>query len=97
MADPQLTLDSLSDATTSLQLSTLSTFESSKSISLTKEDIQKIDLAHRIELLKLELSQKDLLLQTLKEEHATALYDMEEKLSDAQHGNKMFSAQVCFK
>ena len=52
-------------------------------------DLEKRQLLHTIQLLKLELSQKQLLLDTDRNEHASELEDLEERLSDALHERKL--------
>ena len=78
----------------SSSLSTTSTFESTRRFNATREELKRKELLHTIELLKLELSQKNLLVDTLKQEHETTVLELEEKLSDAQHEKVMFSTQL---
>ena len=61
---------------------------------VTKEEVQRRELLHTIDLLKLELSQKDLLVNNLKDERASVQYELEEKLSDAEHEKKMLATQL---
>lgn len=56
--------------------------------------MQRRELLHTIDLLKLELSQKDLLVNNLKDERASVQYELEEKLSDAEHEKKMLATQL---
>jgi progesterone-induced-blocking factor 1 len=56
--------------------------------------LKKRELLHTIELLKLELSQKNLLIDTLKQEHETTVLELEEKLNDVHHEKVMYSTQL---
>lgn len=49
---------------------------------------------HTIQLLKLELSQKQLLLDTDRNEHASQLEELQEQLADARHGKKLAQLQL---
>ena len=87
-------LESTQSTDPSSSLSTTSTFESTRRFNVTREELKRKELLHTIELLKLELSQKNLLVETLKQEHETTVLELEEKLSDAQHEKVMFSTQL---
>lgn len=61
---------------------------------VTREEVQRRELLHTIDLLKLELSQKDLLVKNLKDERASVQYELEEKLCDSEHERKMLATQL---
>lgn len=46
-------------------------------------------MLHTIQLLRLEVSQKQLVIEALKTEQASELEEMREQLADAQHGKKL--------
>ena len=71
-----------------------STFDSTRRTNVTREELKKRELLHTIELLKLELSQKNLLIDTLKQEHETTVLELEEKLNDVHHEKVMYSTQL---
>ena len=96
MADfsPELESTALTLSDPSTTLST--TLDSSQSVRLdiTREDIEKRQLHHSIQLLKLELSQKSLLVEALKNEQSTEVEELQERLSDAQHENKLLKLRL---
>lgn len=59
-----------------------------------REELEKRQLLHNIELLKLELSQKQLIIDTAHNEQASQLEELRELLADAQHEKKLLSLQV---
>merc|ERR1712142_346871 len=61
---------------------------------VTKELIEKKQLEHDVQLLKIELSQKSLLLENTKADFMGKLDDLEEKLSDAQHQKEVLQAKL---
>jgi len=83
---------SLTDATTT-GLSSFSESYIDKSRNATRDLLYKKQMLHDIQKLKIELSQKNLMIDTLKAEHLNQLDDLEEKLADAIHGKQMFQAK----
>ncbi|KFP80224.1 Progesterone-induced-blocking factor 1, partial [Acanthisitta chloris] len=63
-------------------------------VKVTKQLIERKELLHNIQLLKIELSQKKLMLDTLKAEHLTKVEELEEKLNDAIHQKQLLSLQL---
>ena len=64
-----------------------------KSRNITKDLIVKKQLMHDVQKLKIELSQKNLLVDTLKVDHANVVEDLEEKYNDAVHQRQMCQAK----
>ena len=83
---------SLTDATTT-GLSSFSESYVDKSRNATRDLLYKKQMLHDIQKLKIELSQKNLMIDTLKAEHLNQLDDLEEKLADAIHGKQMLQAK----
>ena len=84
----------LTDTATGL-LSSLNLSESDmeRSRNVTKDLLFRKQLLHDIQKLKIELSQKNLMIDTLKAEHLNQLDDLEEKLADAIHGRQLMQAK----
>lgn len=59
-----------------------------------RDDLEKCQLLHSIQLLKLELSQKQLIIDTSHNEHASQLEELKELLADTQHEKKLLSLRV---
>ena len=85
---------SLTDGTTGLSSLNLSESDVEKSRNVTRELIVRKQLLHDVQKLKIELSQKDLLIDTLKAEHLNQIDDMEEKLADAIHNRQLLQAKA---
>ena len=51
-------------------------------------------MLHTVQLLRLEVSQKQLVIEALKTERATELEEMREQLADAQHENKLLKLRL---
>lgn len=83
----------LTDATTGLSSLNLSESDIEKSRSGTRELLYKKQLLHDIQKLKIELSQKNLMIDTLKAEHLNQLDDLEENLADAIHSKQLANAK----
>eukprot|EP00118_Oscarella_pearsei_P015092 m.133244 g.133244 ORF g.133244 m.133244 type:complete len:729 (+) comp38121_c0_seq4:1182-3368(+) len=82
-------------ATLSQQTSFLSTgSETETSLDMTKEEWEKRQLLHSIRLLKLELSQKNLVIDNLKAENASQIDDLKEKLSDVCHEKQILRLKL---
>ncbi|XP_047127127.1 progesterone-induced-blocking factor 1 isoform X1 [Hydra vulgaris] len=82
----------LTDITSTLS-STFTETDHEKSQHVTKELLVKKQLLHDIQKLKIELSQKSLLVDTLKAEHLNRIDDLEDQLSDAVHTKQLLHAK----
>lgn len=56
--------------------------------------MEKCQLLHNIQLLKLELSQKQLIIDTSHNEQASQIEELRELLADAKHEKKLLSLRV---
>lgn len=82
-------LDSLTDS-----LFTSSTATEGDSVfRVTKDMIDKKQSQHDLELLKMELSQRNLMIDTMKAEHLNRIDEMEENLADAFHQKQIIVVQ----
>ncbi len=72
------------------------TLDSSNSakLDITREELEKRQLLHSLQLLKLELSQKNLMIDTLRHEGATQLEEVQERLTDALHEKRLLQVQL---
>ncbi|KAI8510465.1 Progesterone-induced-blocking factor 1 [Branchiostoma belcheri] len=61
---------------------------------VTKQLIERKQLAHDLQLVRIELSQKNLIIENLKAEHVTKVEELEEKLSDALHQRHILQAKL---
>ncbi len=59
-----------------------------------RDDLERRQLSHTIQLLKLELSQKQLLLETVRSETGGQLEELREQLADAQHEKTLASLRL---
>lgn len=59
-----------------------------------RDDLEKCQLLHNIQLLKLELSQKQLIIDTTRNEQASQIEELRELLADARHEKKLLSLRV---
>ncbi|XP_064413791.1 progesterone-induced-blocking factor 1 [Latimeria chalumnae] len=66
--------------------------EGSKKV--TRQLIEKKELLQNLQLLKIELSQKNLLIDNLKVEYLTKIEELEEKLNDTVHQKQMLSLRL---
>ena len=73
-----------------------STLDSSNSLRLdiTREELEKRQLLHSLQLLKLEISQKNLMIETLKNEQTNQTEELQDKLSDALHENRLIQMRL---
>ena len=85
--------NSPSDMTTFLSSTTFTDTDVEKSQNITKDLILRKQLLHDIQKLKIELSQKNLLVDTLKADHLNVVDDLEDKLSDAVHTKQLIQAK----
>ncbi|XP_008945732.1 PREDICTED: progesterone-induced-blocking factor 1-like [Merops nubicus] len=63
-------------------------------VKITKEMIERKELLHNLQRLKIELSQKNLLISNLKVEYLTKIEELEEKLNDATHQKQLLSLRL---
>ncbi|KAM9021576.1 progesterone-induced-blocking factor 1 isoform 2-T2 [Ara ararauna] len=63
-------------------------------VKITKQLIERKELLHNIQLLKIELSQKNLMIDNLKVEYLTKIEELEEKLNDAVHQKQLLSLRL---
>ncbi|XP_065534199.1 progesterone-induced-blocking factor 1 isoform X4 [Lathamus discolor] len=63
-------------------------------VKITKQLIERKELLHNLQLLKIELSQKNLMIDNLKVEYLTKIEELEEKLNDAVHQKKLLSLRL---
>ena len=59
-----------------------------------RDELERRELLHSVQLLRLEVSQKQLVIEALKTERATELEEMKEQLADAQHENKLLKLRL---
>ncbi|CAI8008980.1 Progesterone-induced-blocking factor 1, partial [Geodia barretti] len=59
-----------------------------------REELEKRQLLHRIELLKLELSQRTLLIDTLRKEQSSQVEELREQLANVLHQRKMLHLKL---
>ncbi|XP_071888602.1 progesterone-induced-blocking factor 1 isoform X2 [Anas platyrhynchos] len=63
-------------------------------VKITKQLIERKELLHNLQLLKIELSQKNLMIDNLKVEYLTKIEELEEKLNDAIHQKQLLSLRL---
>ncbi|XP_058040876.1 progesterone-induced-blocking factor 1 [Ahaetulla prasina] len=63
-------------------------------VKITRQLIERKELLHNVQLLKIELSQKNLMLDNLKVEYLTKIEELEEKLNDAVHEKQLLSLRL---
>ncbi|NXI50435.1 PIBF1 factor, partial [Chloroceryle aenea] len=63
-------------------------------VKITKHLIERKELLHNLQLLKIELSQKNLMIDNLKAEYLTKIEELEEKLNDTIYQKKLLSLQL---
>ncbi|XP_019385350.1 PREDICTED: progesterone-induced-blocking factor 1 [Crocodylus porosus] len=61
---------------------------------VTRQLLERKELLHRLQVLKIELSQKNLMLDNLKVEYLTKIEELEEKLNDAIHQKQLLSLRL---
>ena len=61
---------------------------------ITKHEIERKQLMHDLELLRIELSQKNLIIDNMKAENLAKVDELEEGLSDARHEKQMLQARL---
>ncbi|XP_078258403.1 progesterone-induced-blocking factor 1 [Rhinoraja longicauda] len=68
--------------------------EREASTKVTKQLIERKELLHNLQLLKIELSQKNLVIDNLKVEYLTKIEDLEERLNDSLHQKKLLQVRL---
>ncbi|KAL2087881.1 hypothetical protein ACEWY4_016709 [Coilia grayii] len=68
--------------------------EKDKSQKVTKQIIERKELLHNLQLLKIELSQKNLIIDNLKVDHMTKTEELEERLNDALHQKQLLALRL---
>ncbi|XP_054442395.1 progesterone-induced-blocking factor 1 [Pteronotus mesoamericanus] len=63
-------------------------------IKITKQLIERKELLHNIQLLKIELSQKNMMIDNLKVDYLTKIEELEEKLNDALHQKQLLTLRL---
>uniref|UniRef100_A0A4W3HWW7 Progesterone immunomodulatory binding factor 1 n=1 Tax=Callorhinchus milii TaxID=7868 RepID=A0A4W3HWW7_CALMI len=66
----------------------------SSSTKITKQLIERKALHHDLQLLKIELSQKNLIIDNLKVDYLTQIEDLEEKLNDSLHQKQLLQVRL---
>ncbi|KAI1899591.1 hypothetical protein AGOR_G00063370 [Albula goreensis] len=61
---------------------------------ITRQLIERKELLHNLQLLKIELSQKNLLIDNLKVDHLTKIEELEERLNDALHQKQLLALRL---
>ncbi|XP_069826713.1 progesterone-induced-blocking factor 1 isoform X2 [Dendropsophus ebraccatus] len=68
--------------------------EKSGSPKITRQLIERKELLHNLQLLKIELSQKNLMIDNLKGEYLTKIEELEEKLNDTVHQKQLLALRL---
>ncbi|XP_069858959.1 progesterone-induced-blocking factor 1 isoform X1 [Dipodomys merriami] len=63
-------------------------------VKITRQIIERKELLHNIQLLKIELSQKTMMIDNLKMDYLTKIEELEEKLNDALHQKQLLSLRL---
>ncbi|XP_034521177.1 progesterone-induced-blocking factor 1 isoform X4 [Ailuropoda melanoleuca] len=63
-------------------------------IKITQQLIERKELLHNIQLLKIELSQKNMMIDNLKVDYLTKIEELEEKLNDALHQKQLLTLRL---
>ncbi|XP_014888548.1 progesterone-induced-blocking factor 1 isoform X1 [Poecilia latipinna] len=61
---------------------------------VTRQLIERKELLHTLQLLKIELSQKNLIIDNMKADHMSKVEELEEKLNDAIHQKQVLSLKL---
>ncbi|KAM4795981.1 progesterone-induced-blocking factor 1 [Rhinophrynus dorsalis] len=68
--------------------------ERNGSTKITRHLIERKELLHNVQLLKIELSQKNLMIDNLKGEYLTKIEELEEKLNDTLHQKQLLALRL---
>ena len=82
------------EQSTSLSISTALDTTSSSRLNATRIELERRQLTHSIQLLKLEISQKNMLIEAMKTEHLNTVEELEEKLSDVVCERKLLQQRL---
>ncbi|XP_077014531.1 progesterone-induced-blocking factor 1 isoform X3 [Tamandua tetradactyla] len=63
-------------------------------IKVTRQLIERKELLHNIQILKIELSQKNMMIDNLKVDYLTKIEELEEKLNDALHQKQLLTLRL---
>ncbi|XP_017744917.1 PREDICTED: progesterone-induced-blocking factor 1, partial [Rhinopithecus bieti] len=63
-------------------------------VKITRQLIERKELLHNIQLLKIELSQKTMMIDNLKVDYLTKIEELEEKLNDALHQKQLLTLRL---
>uniref|UniRef100_A0A3B4V170 Progesterone immunomodulatory binding factor 1 n=1 Tax=Seriola dumerili TaxID=41447 RepID=A0A3B4V170_SERDU len=61
---------------------------------VTRQLIERKELLHNVQLLKIELSQKNLIIDNMKADHMSKIEELEERLNDAIHQKQVFALRL---
>uniref|UniRef100_A0A671TST6 Progesterone immunomodulatory binding factor 1 n=1 Tax=Sparus aurata TaxID=8175 RepID=A0A671TST6_SPAAU len=61
---------------------------------VTRQLIERKELLHNLQLLKIELSQKNLIIDNMKADHMSKIEELEERLNDALHQKQVFALRL---
>lgn len=94
--------DATVDNTTEVESSTLLTSSALSSTQvdsevenkITKHEIEKKQLLHDLELLRIELSQKNLIIDNMKVDYLGKVDELEEQLADTRHDKQILQARL---
>lgn len=94
--------DTTADNTTDVESSTLLTssalsstqVDSEAENKITKHEIEKKQLLHDLELLRIELSQKNLIIDNMKVDYLSKVDELEELLADTKHDKQILQARL---
>jgi len=71
-----------------------SSFDTSRPRKVTQGELERKQLQHSLEMIKLELSQKKLLIATMEREHVNKVEELEEQLSNISHEKRLLQVQL---
>lgn len=63
-------------------------------VKITRQLIERKEILHNIQLLKIELSQKNMMIDNLKMDYLTKVEELEEKLNDALHQKQLLTLRL---
>lgn len=63
-------------------------------VKITRQLIERKEMLHNIQLLKIELSQKNMMIDNLKMDYLTKIEELEEKLNDALHQKQLLNLRL---
>ncbi|XP_065884975.1 progesterone-induced-blocking factor 1-like [Dysidea avara] len=71
-----------------------SSFDTSRPRKVTQGELERKQLQHSLELVKLELNQKKLLIATMEREHVNKVEELEEQLCNISHEKRLLQVQL---